>query len=162
MTAPGEDLGIYSNVRVRGMRPSDIPGVSSILEESPEASKWSGESLLQSAQEGNAWVAEQDGPVIGFLIGRAVADEFEILNLAVAQSFRRQGAAKRLLETMAACLRTTGTRHAYLEVRASNQAAIALYTRHGFRPCGRRARYYEYPQEDAVVLSWDCEKDKAR
>jgi ribosomal-protein-alanine N-acetyltransferase len=159
MSAPGENLSIASIVTVRGMRPSDIPGVSSILEESPEASKWSGESLHQSAQGGTAWVAEQDGHVIGFLIGRAVVDEFEILNLAVAQSFRRRGAAKRLLETMAVFLRTTETRHAYLEVRASNQAAIALYARHGFNPCGRRARYYQYPQEDAVVLSWDCEKD---
>jgi ribosomal-protein-alanine N-acetyltransferase len=162
MSAHGENLSASSIVTVRGLTPSDVPTASSILEESPESSKWSEDSLLESAKSGTAWIAEQEGRVIGFLIGRAVADEFEILNLAVARSRRRRGIATRLLETMAACLRTIGTRRAYLEVRASNEAAIALYARHGFRACGRRARYYQYPQEDAVVLSWDSEKDMAR
>jgi ribosomal-protein-alanine acetyltransferase len=159
MSAHGENLSASRSISVRGLRPSDVSAVSSILAESPEASKWPEDSLLESAQSGTAWVAEQEGRVIGFLIGRAVADEFEILNLAVAQSHRRRRIATRLLETMAAWLRTIGTRRAYLEVRASNESAIALYARHGFSPSGRRARYYQYPQEDAVVLSWECEID---
>jgi [ribosomal protein S18]-alanine N-acetyltransferase len=162
MSAPGDALRKSSSVTVRRMGALDVPALSSILKESPAASSWSEDSLMESSQSGAAWVAEQEGRVIGFLIGRAVADEFEILNLAVAQSHRRRGIATRLLETMAAWLRTIGTRRAYLEIRASNEAAMALYARHGFRPCGRRARYYQYPQEDAVVLSRDCEKDTGR
>ena len=48
--------------------------------------------------------------------------------------------------------RTEGAQQAYLEVRASNHAAIALYTRLGFRVCGRRPNYYRDPEEDAVLV----------
>ncbi len=153
MSAPGEN-GRPSSITVREMVSSDVPAVSAILKESPEASNWSEVSILESSRSAKAWVAEVDGSVIGFLIGRGATDEFEILNLAVANSQRRRGVATRLLETMSAWLWTTQIRQAYLEVRASNQAAIALYERHGFNACGRRIRYYQYPVEDAIVLSW--------
>jgi ribosomal-protein-alanine N-acetyltransferase len=79
--------------------------------------------------------------------------------LAVARPDRRRGVATQLLKTVVEWLRTVGTRRAYLEVRESNEAAMALYVPHGFSLCGRRARYYQYPVEDAVLLSWDSEKD---
>jgi ribosomal-protein-alanine N-acetyltransferase len=157
MSALGKTLNERSEATVRAMGPSDVPAILSILKESAGASIWSEQSLRESALSGPAWVAEQKGCAIGFLIGRAAADEFEVLNLAVAQAYRRRGIATRLLKTMATWLQTAGTRHAYLEVRASNDAAIALYERHGFGPCGRRVRYYQYPQEDALMLSWDRE-----
>jgi ribosomal-protein-alanine N-acetyltransferase len=74
--------------------------------------------------------------------------------LAVAQACRRRGIATGLLKAMAAWSATAGTKHVYLEVRASNEAAMALYVQNGFKPCGRRVRYYQYPVEDAIVLSW--------
>jgi N-acetylglutamate synthase-like GNAT family acetyltransferase len=75
------------------MLPSDSPAAASLLQESPEASKWSKESLEESTSQWIAWVAELDGQVVGFLIGRPAADEFEILNLAVGKKFRRKGIA---------------------------------------------------------------------
>src|ERR1700692_1495704 len=108
MPAPGEKRGATSNITVREMRPWDVPAISSILKESPEASSWPEESLRESALSGTAWVAEQEGSVTGFLIGRGVEDEFEVLNLAVARSYRRRGIATRLLETMAAWLQSVG------------------------------------------------------
>jgi ribosomal-protein-alanine N-acetyltransferase len=155
MSAQGEGLEASSAFTIREMSPSDVPAVSAILLESAEASSWPEKSILESAQSGIAWVAEQQGNAIGFLIGRGVADEFEILNLAVAKSHRRRGVATQLLETMSAWLQRVGTRRAYLEVRATNEAAIALYVRHGFGQNGRRLRYYQNPVEDAVVFSWD-------
>jgi [ribosomal protein S18]-alanine N-acetyltransferase len=155
MAAPGENVRFSSIVAVRRMKPSDVPQISSILKESPEASNWPENSLLESALSGIAWVSEVEERVNGFLMGRSVVDEFEILNLAVAGLYRRRGIAKRLLETMAAWLHLSETRRAYLEVRASNKAALALYIGQGFKPCGRRVRYYQYPQEDAILLSWD-------
>jgi ribosomal-protein-alanine N-acetyltransferase len=104
---------------------------------------------------GTGWIAEHEGRVIGFLMGRAAADEFEILNLAVTQACRRRGVATGLLQTMAAWARTAGTKRAYLEVRASNEGALALYMHHGFTACGRRTAYYQNPREDAILLSWD-------
>ena len=144
-----------SGIEVRGMARSDVPAILSILGESPEASVWPEDSLSESGSSGTAWVAEHEGIVIGFLIGRAAADEFEILNVAVARSYRRRGIATQLVAAALEWSRKAGTQRAYLEVRASNEAAIALYKRHGFSPCGRRSRYYQYPIEDAVILSWD-------
>src|SRR5579862_4477818 len=155
MPVAGEGAGEFPAVTIREMSPSDISAVSSILRDSAEASHWTHESILESARTGIAWVAEQEGRVIGFLIGRGVADEFEILNLAVAKSHRRRGVATQLLETMTARQQRTGARRAYLEVQASNEPAIALYIHHGFRQNGRRVRYYQNPVEDALVFSWD-------
>ena len=159
MTGPGKNLSASPIVTVREMLPSDVPALSAILKESPEASSWPEESLLESAHSGVAWVAEAEGCAIGFLIGRGVLDEFEILNLAVAQCYRRRGIATRLLGTMAAWTKESGTRRAFLEVRASNAAAMALYVQNSFSPCGRRVRYYQYPVEDAVVLTRDMEME---
>jgi len=153
MRTPEDALRNFSDTRIRPTMPPDVAALLSILAESPEASLWSEASLLEACSSGSAWVAEQDGRVIGFLIGRIAADEFEILNVAVARAYRRRGMASALLNEALECAQTGGSRRAYLEVRASNEAAIALYLRHEFRVCGSRARYYQHPAEDAVVLS---------
>ena len=97
MPAPGEKIGNSSAATVRRMTASDVTAAHSILKESPEASIWSRESLLESVSQGIAWTAELDGRVAGILIGRVAADEFEILNLAVAKEFRRRGIATQLV-----------------------------------------------------------------
>ncbi len=140
-------------VEVRRMCDPDAPAVLSILEGSPEASMWSKESLICSAAEGTVWVAEVNGRVAGILIGRVAADEFEILNLAVDKSLRRQGIATRLVTAVLEYSKMAGARQTYLEVRASNDTGIVFYTRIGFRPYGRRAKYYRNPVEDAVLMA---------
>jgi ribosomal-protein-alanine N-acetyltransferase len=155
MPVTGEGAGAFPAVTIREMSPSDVSAVSSILRESAAASSWPKESILESARSGIAWVAERQGNVIGFLMGRSAADEFEILNLAIAKQHRRSGVATQLLLAMIVWLQKAGTRRAYLEVRASNEAAIALYVGHGFSQNGRRVRYYQNPAEDALVFSWD-------
>jgi ribosomal-protein-alanine N-acetyltransferase len=143
-----------SSVSIRQLAASDVPTVLAILQESPEAAAWSQESLLQLGSVApTAWVVERDGVVAGFLIGRSAADEFEILNMAVSGAHRRQGIGSKLLESALEVSRKAGTARVYLEVRASNEPAIALYKRHGFRECGRRIRYYRDPVEDAILLS---------
>jgi len=143
-----------TDVLVRKFAPSDVPAVLAILEESPEAAAWSRESLLQlDSVTPTAWVAEWEGIVAGFLIGRSAADEFEILNMAVSGAHRRRGIGSKLLESALEVSRKAGSARVYLEVRASNEPAIALYKRHGFTECGRRVKYYRDPVEDAVLLS---------
>jgi len=154
MSAEGEMSGGGSDVAVRRLTTSDIPAVSAILSESPDAAAWSQDSLCQLAFTGfHAWVAEQSAGVAGFLIGRIAGDEFEILNLAVARIFRRCGIASKLLESALEFSRMAGSQRVYLEVRASNEPAVGLYTRHGFTKCGRRIRYYQNPAEDALLFS---------
>ena len=152
MHSPGEKIDDSSAITVRRMTASDASAAHSILKESPEASIWSKESLLESVSQGIAWAAELDGRVAGILIGRVAADEFEILNLAVAKIFRRRGVATRLVTAALEHVRAAGARRTYLEVRASNAGGIAFYARMGFRECGRRPDYYRDPVEDAVLL----------
>jgi ribosomal-protein-alanine acetyltransferase len=154
MAASSEASQSASVVAIRKLAPSDVPAVLAIIQESPEAAIWSQESLLQLASaDPAAWVAELNGLPVGFLIGRIAADEFEILNMAVSRAHRRSGIASKLLESSLEFSRIAGCVRAYLEVRASNRPAIALYARHGFAECGRRAQYYRDPVEDAVLLS---------
>ncbi len=168
----------YPGIDIRNLMASDVQAVLAILRESPEAAAWSEESLLRSAAvEAAAWVAEVTGAgctlrrhsagfgasatcspprigvVAGFLMGRIAGDEFEILNMAVSQAHRRSGIGSKLLESALEFSRIARSARVYLEVRASNEPAIALYSRHGFTECGRRFRYYRDPVEDALLLS---------
>jgi ribosomal-protein-alanine acetyltransferase len=142
------------DAKIRRLVISDIPTVLAILQESPEAAAWSRESLLQLVLiQPEAWVAERNGGIVGFLIGRVAAGEFEILNMAVSRAQRRSGVGSKLLGFAIEFSRSAGSARAYLEVRASNGPAISLYARHGFTECGRRTRYYREPDEDALVFS---------
>jgi len=152
MGGPSDKIGSPPAVSIRRLFAPDATAALSILRESPEASIWSKESLLVSVSEGNAWAAELDGRVVGILVGRVAADEFEILNLGVAMGSRRRGIATQLVSATLEYARSSGARQAYLEVRASNEGATALYARLGFRICGQRPNYYRNPPEDAVLL----------
>ena len=88
----------------------------------------------------------------GFLAARLVGDELHINNVAVREEYRRQGIARKLLETVLEEAARMGARTAFLEVRAGNRAAQALYARCGFRIAGRRPGYYKQPAEDALVM----------
>jgi len=152
MPASGDKAADAAMPRVRRFVPGDASSGVEILKESPEASIWSEEGLLESATLGIAWVAESRGRVAGLLVGRIAADEFEILNMAVARDFRRQGIATQLLRVAIGEAESAAATKTYLEVRASNQGGIALYTGFGFRECGRRPGYYRDPVEDAVLM----------
>ena len=90
--------------------------------------------------------------IAGYLIARAMEDEGEILNIAVAPENRRQGIAAALLAAGQCKLKDRGVESVFLEVRASNDPALELYLAQGFRPVGRRRDYYRMPVEDAMVL----------
>lgn len=92
----------------------------------------------------------------GFLLGRVVADEAELLTLAVLPAIRRRGVGARLVHDFLTEARQRGARIAFLEVAAQNEAATRLYLGAGFALAGRRTGYYRTPDgapEDALVLS---------
>ncbi len=120
---------------------------------------WSDEEfarlLEQPGVAGLMWPAAEPK---GFILIRAVADEAEILTLAVAPMHRRQGIAADLLNEACRILRAGGTQRLFLEVAADNAAARALYISYGFAMTGRRAKYYDRgagPRVDAIVMSLD-------
>lgn len=91
----------------------------------------------------------------GFVIGRAVAGESELLTLAVDPGQRRQGLGLRLVEDFLTESAIRGADQAFLEVAAHNTAAIALYQRTRFAHAGRRKGYYTSPDGqkiDALVM----------
>nr|WP_242690129.1 GNAT family N-acetyltransferase [Paracoccus fontiphilus] len=92
----------------------------------------------------------------GFLLGRTVADEAELLTLAVAPETRRRGTARDLVGEFAATSRRRGASLAFLEVAADNAPAQALYRATGWRESGRRRRYYG-PDLDAIVMTLPLE-----
>lgn len=91
----------------------------------------------------------------GFALGRVAADEAELLTLAVDPGHRRRGVARGLLAAFEAEARRRGARRAFLEVAASNAAAIGLYRGAGYDESGRRRGYYRRADggaEDAVAM----------
>ena len=91
--------------------------------------------------------------VIGYAGLLVAADEGYITNVAVDPSRRRQGVAAQLLRVFDDFARANHLAFLTLEVRPSNQAAIALYQGFGFIEAGRRRNYYDLPKEDALILT---------
>lgn len=86
--------------------------------------------------------------LMGYLFITQVMDTADIDNIAVAPACRRQGIASLLLDTALDGMEA----EVFLEVRASNAPAIALYRKYGFAEFGIRKNYYENPREDAVLM----------
>ncbi|RMC34686.1 GNAT family N-acetyltransferase [Paracoccus alkanivorans] len=87
----------------------------------------------------------------GFLLGRAIAGEAELLTLAVAPEARRQGYGRALAQEFTARARLMGASDLFLEVAADNLPAHELYSALGWRETGRRREYYG-PGLDAIVM----------
>jgi len=120
----------------------------------PQAGNWDTSNYERLGELGmEGWVAVRNEQIVGFLIARCAASELEILNVVVAQEFRRAGAATALLATCFSSASQQGARKAFLEVRESNHAAISLYQREGFHISGRRVQYYQDPHEDALLMT---------
>ncbi|TPG14472.1 GNAT family N-acetyltransferase [Sphingomonas oligophenolica] len=93
-------------------------------------------------------LATVDDAAAGFALIRSVADEAELLLLAVAPGFRRRGVGTALLRAVSGECAANGVKDFHLEVRAGNDA-IALYTAHGFTKVGERRGYYRGAQGQA-------------
>lgn len=113
-------------------------------------------SALLSPVAKNLMIFSGDRPV-GYLLATEVCDEAEILRIAVCRDFRRRGIARDLLAAFLRDRKEDGV--CFLEVRHSNEAAIALYTSAGFTVYGRRKNYYKNPSEDALLLRFPPEKE---
>ena len=91
----------------------------------------------------------------GFALGRVIADEAELLTLAVRPDARRQGIGRRCLEAFQENARDGGAARVFLEVATTNAAARALYDQAGFAQVGHRKAYYRAPDgqiKDAIVM----------
>ncbi len=141
-------------VRIRPMEARDIPAVAA-LERSIFSEPWTEENFADALALSSVrfFVAElPEGSVAGYAGMYIAGDDGEITNVAVAETFRRQGVGGMLLDRLLQEAARGGVRQVFLEVRESNGAAIRLYQTYGFAPCGRRERFYRFPDEAALIL----------
>ena len=147
MAQPSDDLVI------RALTIEDAADLAALELRCDGAARWGEAAHRDIGVSGiTGWLAARGSVVRGFVLVRAVADEMEILNLAVEPEARRHGIAGRLLAHAVQEVKRAGVKSVYLEVRESNSGARAFYSAKGFAEQGRRKNYYSQPVEDALVL----------
>ena len=110
------------------------------------------EALFRGSTPGRvALLIQEEDCVQRFVIARAVGEEWEIENIAIAGPARRRGLGTRLLGELLDLARPRGAESVFLEVRESNRAARALYEKWSFLESGHRKQYYKDPEEDAIL-----------
>ncbi len=140
--------------RLRPTTPADL-GALALLEQSAFSDPWNSTMIAEAlAAPGAVALVAEDGvrTVVGSVLGRVVADEAEILTIAVEPGVRRLGVGRRLLDAAVSELVASGAASIWLEVRPSNLAARRMYLAAGFVAAGVRHRYYRRPAEDALIL----------
>ena len=121
------------------------------MEQEVFADAWTKTMLEESMQQpyNHLWIVRDEG-LCGYLVANVIADESELLRIAVDQAYRRSGIGKMLMESYLAFVRENCTR-GLLEVRHGNEAAKKLYEMYGYTPLATRKRYYNNPVEDADI-----------
>lgn len=124
------------------------------LEETCFSEPWSADGLCEAAENGTVlFVAENSRGVLGYIGIKPILDEGYITNVAVFPQFRKNGVATGLLKRIFDFAAEEKLSFVSLEVRASNEEAVRLYDRLGFKPEGRRRDFYRNPREDALIMT---------
>lgn len=141
-------------IRIRRMTEADVPAAAA-LERACFSQPWSENAYRSTLADKNAvyLTAEtENGEMAGICGMLDILGEGDISNVAVAEEFRRQRIAEKMLEQLLRLGKERGITAFTLEVRASNAAAIGLYGKFGFAVEGRRKNFYEKPREDALIF----------
>ncbi len=104
------------------------------------------------------FVACEGDTVLGYAGAYYALDEANVTNIAVLGEYRKRGVATALLRQLCDEAKKRAARNIFLEVRASNSQAIALYERFGFRRIGVRKGFYSGPREDGFLYSYLLDK----
>ena len=138
---------------IEAMRLEDIPEVLHLEREAFGQMAWhAGDSEAAIASKCDFPLVIRTTGLAGYAVLRIIAPEAEIENICVAPACRRSGVGEALMEEI---LRLTAERDAeriFLEVRAHNEPAKALYRKRGFVESYRRRNYYQGPTEDAIIM----------
>ena len=138
---------------IRRAEERDIAALLSIERECITPPWSEGLMLAELFNDDTLFLVAQDGAeLIGFAVLRKSVDAAELFRIAVTATARRRGIGRRLLSEIIDTAESDGMRRFYLEVRALNAAAIALYKSFDFITVGHRRNYYDAPVEDAIVM----------
>jgi ribosomal-protein-alanine N-acetyltransferase len=149
------------NTTIRRAAAEDLPRILEIAQQATSAAQWRPSEYERML--GESWSLSEDILLViqdaganhtihGFLAAREVSGEWEIENFAICESVRRHGLGLRLLHEFLRLVHDRQAKEVFLEVRESNLAARALYSKCTFVEAGRRKSYYHNPQEDALIL----------
>lgn len=145
---------------MRVMTLADIDAVLEI-EQAVQAYPWTRGNFCDALDSGYlCCVDDAEGVLRSFAVLMLGVDEAELLNIAVAAAHQRFGLGEALLLNMMKMAASKNCLRVFLEVRVSNQAAIALYGRVGFSEVGVRRAYYRNANdsEDALVMACDSDR----
>ncbi len=137
------------------MRAADLSDADLIadLERRAAHQPWSPRAVASSLATQGTRALLVGEPPSGYVVYNVVADQGEILTLAVTPEARRRGHARTLLDAVLRDWRSRHVESGWLEVRADNEPALALYAAAGWRVTGRRPAYYADGM-DAVICRW--------
>lgn len=141
--------------RLEPMCEEDVPAVLAV-ENEIYPHPWTRGNFIESLRAGyQCWTFRNGAKLVGYFVLLIAAGEAHLLNLSVAGANQKRGHGRALLAEVIRMARTQGARHVFLEVRPSNRAAQALYTRFGFSRIALRRGYYPAgaEREDALVLT---------
>lgn len=140
---------------IRPMEEDDIPSLVDIEKEC-FSMPWSEKSFKDSYELAYAHflVAQAGENVAGYVGLYQVGGEADITNVAVSSIYRRKGIGKSLLREIISYSQKQNISVITLEVRATNDGAIALYEQMGFKKIGIRKNFYEKPVEDAIIYQY--------
>lgn len=136
------------------MNERDLDSVAA-LEASLQDFPWSRINFEDSLSAGySVWVLRIGGELIGFSVVMSVIDEAHLLTIGISERYQGQGYGARMLRHAMECARLGGATKLFLEVRPSNERAVALYRHFGFRQIGLRKGYYPATigREDAFIF----------
>lgn len=138
---------------VREMTPEDVLSVLEI-EMQCFSDPWSYEMIKKGLESRlDTWlVLREEGTAAGYCVFRTIADECELLRIAVLPQLRGRGLSKKLMDQMVFYSRQKEIKSIFLEVRESNERARNLYKSYGFVEEGIRKHYYLNPSENAVLM----------
>ena len=125
------------------------------IELSTNPSPWSFDNFKSSFEVGHqGLVCKEEGKVLGFLIFSPIKPEAHLLSIAVLKTQQSKGIGSLLIKSMSSQCKAMGINQVFLEVRISNEKAIAFYQKFGFEKDAIRDKYYsgDYP-EDALLMS---------
>ena len=143
------------------MHERDLDAVAA-LEAQVQIFPWSRGNFVDSIHNGHSlWVCRLGAEIIGFVVWMRIIDEAHLLNIGVHPSHQGKGFGARLLRQTMEQARLAGARTLFLEVRPSNDRAVALYRQFGFRQIGLRRGYYPaiVGREDGLVFDKPLDDD---
>ena len=147
------------------LRPMTLEDLDAVLdiEQRAHVSPWSHELMRRELDHAWATILLCEAPspggprIVGYIVYWLVHDEVHVLNVATDPDFRRRGVGALLLVAAERTGASRGALVSTLEVRRSNEAAIGLYRKLGYRQVGVRPRYYRENDEDALVMVKDLD-----